>query len=89
MIRRVVPLLALAWMLVLGGALLVGIGNPNIIGDPTITPVCLVCGGRSGYFSDVGDLVIGIITIGLAVSGLILTLPRRRGAARGYEGPDS
>jgi hypothetical protein len=89
MVRRVVPLFALAWMLVLGGVILVGIGNPNLIGDPNATPICLVCGGRSGYFSDVGDLAIGVLTIGLALAGLIVTLPRRRGAARGYEGPDS
>jgi hypothetical protein len=89
MVRRVVPPLALAWMLVLGGVLLVGVGNPNIIGDPGITPGCLVCGGRSGYFRDVGDLVIGVLTVGLAVAGLIVTLSQRRGAVRGYEGPDS
>jgi hypothetical protein len=89
MFRRFLPLLALAWMIVLGGVLLVGVGNPNIIGDPNQTPVCIVCGGRSGYFSDVGDLVIGLLTIGLAVAALIVTLPRGRGAVRGYEGPDS
>ncbi len=89
MVRRVVPLLAWIWMLVLGGAILVGIGDPNLIGDPNASPLCIVCGGRSGYFSDVGDLVIGILTIGLAVAGLIVTLPQRRGAVRGYEGPDS
>ena len=89
MVRRVVPPLALAWMLVLGGVLLVGVGNPNIIGDPGITPVCLVCGGRSGYFRDVGDLVIGLLTVALAVAGLIATLSQPRGAVRGYEGPDS
>jgi hypothetical protein len=89
MVRRVVPLLALAWMLVLGGVLLVGIGDPNLIGDPNSSPVCLVCGGRSGSFRDVGDLVIGLLTVGLAVAGLIVTLPQRRGTGRGYEGPDS
>jgi hypothetical protein len=89
MVRRVVPPLAFAWMIVLGGAILVGVGNPNIIGDPNATPVCLVCGGRSGYFGDVGDLMIGILTVGLAVAGLIITLHRWKGAARGYEGPDS
>jgi hypothetical protein len=89
MIGRVIPLLAFAWMIVLGGDILVGIGNPGIIGDPTITPVCIVCGGRSGYFNDVGDIVIGILTIGLGVVGLIVTLPQQRAAVRGYEGPDS
>ena len=89
MIRRVVPLVAFAWMLVLGGVLLVGIGDPNLIGDPNVTPVCLVCGGRSGYFGKVGDLVIALVTIGLGVAGLIVTLPRWRAAVRGYEGPDS
>jgi hypothetical protein len=89
MVRRVVPLVALAWMMVLGGAILVGIGDPGIIGDPNQSPVCIVCGGRSGYFGDVGDLAIGILTVGLAAAGLIVTLPRRRGATRGYEGPDS
>jgi|GEM_PF-4733539 len=81
MLRRVLPLLAFAWMIVLGGVLLVGIGNPNLVGDPTITPVCLVCGGRSGYFNDVGDIVIGLLTIGLGVAGLIVTLPQRRAAS--------
>ena len=61
------------------GVLLVGIGNPNLIGDPDASPVCLVCGGRSGYFRDGGDLVIGLLTLGLAVGGLIATLPQRRG----------
>ena len=76
-------------MLVLGGVLRVGIGDPGILGDPNATPVCLVCGGRSGYFRDVGDLVIGLLTVALAVAGLIATLSQRRGAVRGYEGPDS
>jgi hypothetical protein len=89
MLRRVLPLMAFVWMLVLGGVLLVGIGNPGIIGDPNVSPVCLVCGGLSGSFRDVGDLVIGLLTVGLAVAGLIVTLPQRRGAGRGYEGPDS
>ena len=74
MFRRVLPPLALAWMLVLGGAFLIGIGNPNLIGDPNQSPVCLVCSGRSGSFSDAGDLVIGVLTLGLAVAGLIATL---------------
>jgi hypothetical protein len=81
MLRRVLPLLAFAWMIVQGGALLVGIGNPNLVGDPTITPVCLVCGGRSGYFNDGGDIVIGLLTIGLGVARLIVTLPQRRAAS--------
>jgi hypothetical protein len=89
MVRRVIPLMAFVWMLVLGGVLLVGIGDPHIIGDPGITPVCLVCGGRTGYFSEVGDLVIGLLTIGLAVAGLIVTLPQQGGAVHGYERPDS
>ena len=86
MFRRFVPLLALAWMLVLGGVLRVGIGDPGILGDPNATPVCLVCGGRSGYFRDVGDLVIGLLTVGLVLAGLIVSLPRRRGAGRGCGG---
>jgi hypothetical protein len=85
MVRRVLPLLAFAWMLVLGGAILVGIGDPHIVGDPSITPVCLVCGGRSGYFNDVGDIVIGLLTIGLGLAGFLATLSQRRG----YQGPDS
>jgi hypothetical protein len=89
MFRRVLPLVAFAWMIVLGGVLLVGIGDPNLIGDPNATPICLVCGGRSGYFSDRGDLVVGLLTIGLGVAALIVTLPQRRAAVRGYEGPDS
>jgi hypothetical protein len=88
MFRRVLPPLAFVWMLVLGGVLLVGVGNPNIIGDPNSSPVCLVCGGGSGYFRDVGDLVIGLLTVVLAVAGLIVTLAQQRGAVRGYEGPD-
>ena len=89
MFRRVLPPVAFVWMLVLGGVLLVGIGNPNLIGDPDASPVCLVCGGRSGYFRDGGDLVIGLLTVALAVAGLSATLSQRRGAVRGYEGPDS
>jgi hypothetical protein len=85
MVRRVLSLVAFVWMIVLGGAILVGIGNPNLIGDPTITPVCIVCGGRSGYFNDIGDIVIGIVTVGLGVVGLIVTLSQRSS----YEGPDS
>lgn len=79
MFRRVVPLVAWVWMIVLGGVILVGIGNPNIIGDPNQSPVCIVCGGRRG-FSDVGDLVIAIVTIAVAVAALLVTLPQRRGA---------
>ena len=89
MLRRFLPLVAVVWMLVLGGVLLVGIEDPHIIGDPNVSPVCLVCGGRSGYFRDVGDLVIGLLTVALAVAGLSATLSQRRGAVRGYEGPDS
>ena len=89
MLCRFLPLVAFVWMLVLGGVLLVGIGDPHIIGDPNVSPVCLVCGGRSGYFRDVGDLVIGLLTVALAVAGLSATLSQRRGAVRGYEGPDS
>jgi hypothetical protein len=84
MVRRVLPLVAFVWMLVLGGVLLVGIGNPNLIGDPNVSPVCLVCGGRTGYFRDVGDLVVGIVTLGLGLVGLIITVSQ----PRGYEGPD-
>jgi hypothetical protein len=88
MFRRFLPLVALVWMIVLGGVLLVGIGDPNVIGDPNQSPVCIVCGGRRG-FSDVGDLVIALLTMALGVAGLLVTLSQRRGAVRGYEGPDS
>jgi hypothetical protein len=80
MFRRFVPLLAWVWMIVLGGVLLVGIGDPNVIGDPNASPVCIVCGGRRG-FTDVGDLFIGLVTIALAVAGLLVTLPQRRGGS--------
>ena len=65
-------------MMVLGGVLLVGIGDPNVIGDPNATPVCIVCGGRMGS-SDVGDIAIGILTVALGVAGLIVTLSQRSG----------
>jgi hypothetical protein len=79
MFRRVLPLVALVWMLVLGGAILVGIGDPNLIGDPNQSPVCIVCGGRRGV-SDPAELVLGVITIGLAGAGLVATLSQSRRA---------
>jgi hypothetical protein len=78
MLRRLIPPWAFVWMIVLGGVLLIGIGNPNIIGDPTITPVCIVCGGRTGS-SDVGDIAIGILTLALGAAGLIFTLSQPSG----------
>jgi hypothetical protein len=78
MFRRLIPPLAFVWMIVLGGVLLVRIGDPNLIGDPHITPVCIVCGGRTGS-SDVGDIAIGILTLALGVAGLIVTLSQRSG----------
>lgn len=66
-------------MIVLGSVILVGIRNPNLIGDPNQSPVFIVCGGRRG-FNDIGDLVIGVLTIALAVAGLLVTVPQRRAA---------
>jgi hypothetical protein len=76
MVRRVLPLVALVWMLVLGGVLLVGIGDQNLIGDPNSSPVCIVCGGRSGV-SDPAELVLGILTLALAGAGLVAALSQR------------
>jgi hypothetical protein len=79
MFRRVFPLVAMVWMIVLGGAILVGISDPEQIGDPN-SHVCIVCGGRTGS-SDVADIVVGVLTLALGVAGLIVTLSQRSGVS--------
>ncbi len=71
MIRRVLVLVAMAWMILLGGTILIGIGDSNV----RPAGVCITCDGPSAW-----PTVIGIVTVALGVAALSISLMQRRGA---------
>jgi hypothetical protein len=75
MVPRVLILVAFVWMILVGIGILIGIGDPGIIPGP----ICIVCGGSKS--TSPWPVLIGIITVGLGVAALTVTLMQRRGAS--------
>jgi hypothetical protein len=71
MVSRVLVLVAMAWMILLGGTILIGIGDSNV----RPADVCITCNGPSAW-----PTLIGIVTVALGVAALTVSLMQRRGA---------
>jgi hypothetical protein len=72
LVPRVFVLVAMVWMILLGGTILIGIGDSNV----RPADVCITCNGPNAW-----PTVIGIVTVALGVAALAVSLMQRRGAS--------